>query len=393
MKRGEGYSGVRRLVFGLASLVLACLLPGRALAIQTVVVLDLDGYGVSYETTEVMSQGLRDGFLEEGTFDPLSAYDITEGLSAGQQQNITTARTRLAEARKQMEAGSNVAALRTMAEVLSIHEEAWSWVGRRSELADVHYYIAVAMAASGRKADAVAHLVEAFHLFPAYDSERAVNPPASMARLFVDAYNQLDQGERRSIPGAQIATIGDKLGARYVVTGYVVEDGTVHASLFQDGRLINETTEYAEELPLYPGDPLFLDIATHLVGGFSEPQPAPVVVPSYSSSGPSEFEDFHDIPSVEPLEQTPSSSSTLITDHGSDYSSSRSPRRGRRSRAEIHTDRDPVTEQWWFWTSISAVVVGGGVGLYFALRPDPVEEEPIVEEGDSYTIALDPSGL
>lgn len=379
--------------------VLLLLCPRSAWAIQSIAVLDLDGYGIDYETSQVMTQGLRDGFLEEATFDPLSGYDISEGLAVGQNDSLPRARELLAQARQRTDSGDVSGALRLLAEVLSLHEAAWSWVGRRPELADAHYYTAVALSKLGRTTEAVDHLVECIYLYPGYDEGRAVGSSGGMASLFSRARSQLDEAERRTVPGSRIATIGDRLGAKYVVTGYVVADGTVHVGLYQDGRLVTESTDYADELPLYPGDPFFYDLAVLLVGGERSSAPSAYAAPiGQPSSTEPEFGDFHDIPTVDsdstPTASIGTSDGGHLTDQGSSYDSSHRPpsRRGEHTMKGIRYERKPVAETWWFWTGVTAVVAGGGVGLYLLLRDDSVvSNEPL--EQDSYTITLDPSGV
>ncbi len=386
----------------LVSLCVALMLlgPRSAQAIQSIAVLDLDGYGIDYETAQVMTQGLRDGFLEEATFDPLSGYDISEGLAVGQSDGLPRARELLAQARQQMDAGDTSGALRQLAEVLALHESAWSWVGRRPELADAQFYTAVALAKLGRTSEAVDHLVECIYLYPGYDQGRAVALSGSMPGLFTRARAQLEEAERRTTPGSRIATIGERLGATYVVAGYVVADGTVHVGLYQDGRLVTETTDYASELPLYPGDPFFYDLAVLLVGSEHSGPTAPFSAPmGQSSSSDPEFDDFHEIPTVEPTATgTTSSIGTSdgghLTDQGSAYDSSGRPRRrrGEHTMSGIRYERKPVTETWWFWTGVTVAVAGGGVGLYMLLRDETVDtHDP--QEQDSYTITLDPSGV
>ncbi len=390
---------LRALLTAIAALLLL-LAPGSARAIQSVAVLDLDGYGIDYETAQVMTQGLRDGFLEEATFDPLSGYDISEGLSVGQGDSIRRARELLAEARQKMDAGDTSGALRQLAEVLSIHEAAWSWVGRRPELADAHFFTALALSKLGRTTEAVDHLVECLYLYPAYDQGRAVGTSGAIMSLFSRARIQLEEAERRTVPGSRIATIGDRLGAKYVVAGYIVADGTVHVGLYQDGRLVTETTDYAEELPLYPGDPFFYDLAVLLVGGehSTTPYAAPIGQPSTTEP---EFGDFHEIPTVESSGSTTSTTSSIgtsdgghLTDQGSSYESSRRThrRRSEHTMSGIRYERKPVVETWWFWTGVTVVVGGGATGLYLLLREDVVVTEDPVEQ-DSYTITLDPSGV
>jgi tetratricopeptide (TPR) repeat protein len=41
--------------------------------------------------------------------------------------------------------------------------------------------------------------------------------------------------------------------------------------------------------------------------------------------------------------------------------------------AEVHRG---VTSRWWFWTTIAAVIVGGGVATYFVLRSDGTDIPP-----------------
>jgi hypothetical protein len=395
-------SGAARSRLVLALLVVAALLgPRAALAIQSVVVLDLDGYGVEYDAVQVMTQGLRDGFLEEGTFDPLTGYDISEGLSVGQGDSLRRARELLADARQRMDANDSASALRMLAEVLAIHESAWSWVGRRPELADAHYFTAVALAKLGRSTEAVDHLVECIYLYPGYETGRAIGA-GSVSGLFTRARAQLAAAERRSVPGTRVATISERLSSPYVVTGYVVDDGTVHLSIHQNGRLLTEATDYADELPLYPGDPFFFDMAVRLVGGGSGSTPAsssnsyaPVDVNTGIDDG---FGDFHEIPDVNPEPVHTGSIGTSdgghLTDQGSAYDASRRPsrRRSEHTMKGIRYERKPVVETWWFWTGVTAVVAGAGVGLYILLQDEGViTQDP--QEQESYTVTLDPSGV
>jgi hypothetical protein len=394
----------RRFRVAILALAVWLLLPRAAQAIETIAVLDLDGYGVPWEATQVMTQGLRDGFLEESTFDPLSGYDIAEGLSTGQSDALRRSRELLASARQRMDAGDSGGALRELAEVLSLHESAWSWVARRPELADAHYFTAVALASLGRNTEAVDHLVESLYLYPGYATDRAVDMPASVRSLFSDAVRQIGESERRTVPGSRIATIGERLSARYVVTGYIVADGTVHVGLYGDGRLVTELTDSAEEIPLYPGDPFFLDLASRLVGGQAAPAPAPTLGTSDHQPDEDDLGEFHDIPTVEPSTLGPTGPTSSIgtsdgghlTDQGSSYGRNDRQRRsgGRKGHkvSGIHYDRKPVTETWWFWTSMTAVVAGGGVGLYFLLQDDNTQT-PQTTEQDSYTLTVDPSGV
>jgi hypothetical protein len=54
---------------------------------------------------------------------------------------------------------------------------------------------------------------------------------------------------------------------------------------------------------------------------------------------------------------------------------------GEHVRLDAELAQKPVllTERWWFWAGLSAVVVGIGVGTYYATRPDP--ERPAVPSG------------
>jgi len=48
-------------------------------------------------------------------------------------------------------------------------------------------------------------------------------------------------------------------------------------------------------------------------------------------------------------------------------------------RALLKPDAPGVTERWWFWTAVGAVVVGTAVGTYYASRPEP--ERPALDGG------------
>ena len=49
--------------------------------------------------------------------------------------------------------------------------------------------------------------------------------------------------------------------------------------------------------------------------------------------------------------------------------------------ARLQKDEPALTERWWFWTAIGAVVVGAAAGTYFATRSDPEPERAPVNGG------------
>lgn len=374
-----------------------------ALAAGTIAVLDLDGYGVTWDTAQVMSQGVRDGFLENGDYDPIGGYQIADSVSAGHEAEIKQARTLLAEARVQMDAGNISGALSRLDQVLNLHQKANSWVARRPELADAHYFAAVAYSRTGRSSEALLHLKEALYLYPGYDQTRASNPPVNIKSLFEQARRDIDAEGPRTWSGTQVAAIGRLLGTSNVVAGYVTADGTLYLRLYRDGKVVSEATGKAPEMPLQPGDAYYADMAARIAatgaaGGSTSRSSSSTSSSSTSSSGG----DFADVPALTEDEERDLADEDTegLEEATRDKEEAERERKPGKPTGKIKASRGgiryhkPVTQRWWFWTGIVAVAGGGGYLLYTVLDE---EDRPSADDRhsprDRYSTTVDTSDL
>ena len=366
-------------------------MPSGLAATPRIAVLDLDGYGVDFEATQMMSQGVRDGFLEEGVYDPLDGYQIGDLVSEGHVDDLREARKLLAEARLKVASGQATSALSDLARVLEIHEAANSWVARRAELADAHYFTAVALARSGRSGDALSHIVETLYLYPGYDTDRAMNPASSIQSLFKDAYQAIANQDPHAYSGAELAGVGRLLGTPNVVVGFIRGDGTVELRLYRDGQLEAELVDTVSEIPLPPGDSYYAELARRLAGS----GPPATTYSSVSTASSSSTDDgFVDVPFVEFEDDL----DEIEVGETSVQGAEEKPRRLSRNQRKVGKIKTtggirygkPVYQRWWFWTAIGVAAVGGGVYLYHYLQED---EEPIFTVDDTYSVSADLSGL
>lgn len=379
------------------TLLVGCwLLPGRAFAMPRVAVLALDGYGVSYDDAQTTSRGVRDGFLEEGTLDPLDGYQIADTIATGHEDRIREARKLLAQARGDIDSGRLSTALDKLGRVLEIHERANSWVGRRPELADSHYFTAVALARIGRRTEALTHLMEVLYLYPNYDEDRAYQPSSLVQSLFSEAHRTIASEGPRTWSGPQVANIGEMLGVRHVVVGYVQEGGRIHLQMYVEGRLEAETSGTAEVFPLSPGEPLYSELAGRLARGVAAESGSAGAASSGGSSGStssSSGDGFHEIPTVETEGSEEGQAAAGSEGAESDGRSRRWRRRAGKIRARggIRYNNKPVYQQWWFWTAIGVAAAGGGYYAYSQM--DEGEPEEVTETRQSYTVVVETSGL
>ncbi|MFZ5476251.1 MAG: hypothetical protein ACOZNI_05695 [Myxococcota bacterium] len=327
----------------------------------SVAVLDFDGYGVSRDDALAASQALRDRFLAEGLLDPLSGSDIAGGVSRGEDAALRRARELVASARSKLDAGDVAGAIGALAEGISLHERAWSDVGRRSELADAHWLYAQALLRGGRSAEARAHATEACFLHPRYGRDRATNLTSAQADLLRTAEDTLAKGPRRVRPSAEIAEIAASLEVDFVVTGFVEHDGQVHTRLYAGARLLGEAVATLDQLPPLADDPAWADVALELAGA--------------AGAAPEEGGEDEDLD--EALED--------LDDIG-DLDAPAPRAEPARAPPARRPPGERVTDQWWFWTG--AFFAAGGVGALVGYAVwEPGTE--VVEEPDVWTVRVE----
>lgn len=391
---------MHRLI-GLVCAFLFCL-PAQA---QEVAVLDFDAYGLSFDEAQLVSTGLRDAFLAEGQFYPLADYDIGDRLTAGQETSLTQARQLLSEARADLNLGSASSALRKLEDALALHQATGSQWARRAELADCHYYAAVALSKQGRQSEMLQHLKETLYLYPGYPEVRA---PGGMSGTisggFQRASDELAQDKRRVPSTADIAEVASRLQADAVVVGFVTVEGALYARLIANGEVAGESKVVTEIVPPMPGDPVYSDMAIELASGVAPSSGGSFGggyddgfmggqsdVSSMGTSSEPTFDepDFsYDIPDFDPT-PTPEEAEEEEEQSGrmaqSTSKKKRTPK-ARRGTAKISSgkrvryDDGPVTSKWWFWTATGAVVVGGGTAAtVVVLNNQDTTDEPIDE--------------
>lgn len=376
-----------RSLWGPALLLLFAVLclPGVARAVPTIAVLDLDGYGVSYDSVQVMSQGVRDGFLEVGDFDPISGYQIADLMAAGFEEDLKNSRSLLAEARLDADSGNVSTALRKLDQVLAMHERARSWVGRRPELADAHYFTAVALARAGRNSEALDHLKEVLYLYPAYEVSRAVSPTPAIRSLFDQANREITAAGPRNLPGTLVSAVGKQIGTTNVVHGYVLADGTLCLRMYRDGTVVSEVKGRLAEIPLQPGDPNYAEIATRLTAGGSGSSGSRTTASRPTTTSPTtssaDSQGFYDLPPIDSEEEealAAEDSAGIEEEAAEKQKVSKEKARKNKPAGRIHggnsirVGREPITRRWWFWVGLTAIV-GGGAGYYVYTQIDTTE--------------------
>ena len=400
---------MHRLIGLLCALFLS--LPAQA---QEVAVLDFDAYGLSFDDAKLVATGLQDAFLAEGQFYPLADYDIGDRLSAGQDDALFQARQLLSEARTDLNLGSASTALRKLEDALALHQSTGSQWARRPELADCHYYAAVALSKQGRTSDMLRHLKETLYLYPGYPEARAPGGMSgTLSSGFQRAADELAQEKRRVPSTADIAEVGNRLQVDAVVVGFVTSDRALYARLVANGEVAGESKVMAEVVPPMPGDPVYSDMAIELGSGVASSGGSsfggsaysadPVMGGSYDvgSMGTGDAEpsfdepDFYDIPDFgDPLPETEETEEEAEEqDDGRMATSTKKKRtpKARRGTAKISSgkrvryDDGPVTGKWWFWTATGAVVVGGGTAATIVVlnsqdAGDEPTDEPVNDE-------------
>ena len=299
----------------------------------SVAVVDFDGYGVSTEDARIVSEDLRVALLARGVLDPLSGEDMADGASRGQDAALRRARELVAEGRRAMAAEDPDAAVAAVEEALALHATARSAVGHREELADAWVLFGSGLLELGRGGEAYGAFTEAVGVYPGYAAARGSGVSPGVAELLRAADAARAEAAREDRDGAEVARIAEALQVDFVVTGWVSGDGRMRALLWRNGRAVGDAEGILSDVPPPSSDATVREVARVLTSAAAPPKQ-----------------------SVEPAEAAP------------------------RPANEV-----PVTDRWWFWTGIVAVVGGAGAAVGIVLY-EPAPE--VVEEPDTYTVAV-----
>ncbi len=387
---------------------------------STVAVLEFDGYGVSYDDASLVSQGLRDAFLETSWL-PLSDFDIADRLSAGHEGDISSARRLVSDARGALDRGQASTALSKLRQAQKLHLSAGSDIGRRPELADVSFFLARAYLSLGRRSDAKKALVDCLYLFPGYPDHRAPSMSSGLRSLFAEAGRQVENSPKRILNSDDAARIQDRLNADALVVGYLTSDGTVYARFTRDTTIEAEVSKSSGEVPPFPGQPIYGQLARELVGEGRE-----MVVPAdyggggapyaedgfesgggYGSGGAADdfdalpaFEEDDDFAPPAPEEEIRVIRSPMTdppppeqAGRESGFRTSTEKDARIRSTGRMKYDTGPITHQPWFWGVIAGgAIVGGGVAAIVVLtgeRDGDSDDGSGGSDATSYTLTLE----
>ena len=294
-----------------------------------------------------------------------------------------------------------------LSEVLSLHEAAGSRFGRRSELADAHYYLALGLQKSGRSTEAVQHLVEVLYLYPGYDQVRARAPSGTIKTLFSRARTQLSSDPPRTLPPNEMQVLADRLGVACVIAGWIDSSNRATVRLYGQSKVLAEEVLAVGSPVAEPGNALYADFTAGLsvtLESFAGQLGLGNSSPFETDKGGSDDTqlDFDALPSFG--DEDPDGTEEATQDASKSTKGSKSKVRKTRVRTPktkkkvkvrggggVRYDR-PLTQRWWFWTASAVVVGGGGYYLYTVLSNDPVEPDDGVDEG-AFDLSVDTSGL
>jgi len=372
-----------------------------------VAVLDFDSFGLTHDEASLVSQGFRDAFLEEGRFFPLEGYDISDRLASGREEDLSRARFLVAEARTKLNAGRATQAIQMLEEAESLHRSAGSHIARRAQLSDVYFFLGQAQLRTNRGRDAQESFQKMLKTYPAYQEIRAANVSTSVASA-IERAEATRLGQRRDLRDAgEVQSIANRLGVSVVVVGVVDSNGQLHVRLIQEGRIQGEIRKQLQDVPPFPGDPIYLEMIKELAltvqggsstAGFQAPPDFNQSPQSNSFSSSSNFtEPSFNTDSQAAVGEAQQEEDTPLPDSiGRERSTwwrfwekikrpSREPVTGR-INVSGRTPR-PVTQQWWFWGATGAVVAGGGIAAAVLLGGS--EDSPESGDGPSYSVTIE----
>jgi hypothetical protein len=316
------------------------LLLGVAVA-GTVAVLPLGGQA---DEARIATEGLRDALVVEG-WESLGDYELSDRFAEG--DSLDDARELLASGRKSLDAGRSTDARDQLEQSLALHDRIGSEWLRRTELADVHYLLAVAETRSG--GDPEPHLAEVGRLVEGY------SPPAT--------YGLKTPSTASAAPDVnRLAGLRERLAVEVVVSGEL-RAGVLRVHWFDEGGL--RSAERSVSVAPYAGDELYAGLVSELT------QSGVAVVAEEQQ--PVKFVEVErDEPRDAPVAPTPPRPAEVAVT---------TPVQSPPERIDLDLDRRQA------WLAVGGVaLLGGAVGVAVALNGDGAKGEEIPAR---YTVVIE----
>lgn len=341
-----------------------------------IAVLDFDGYGVSHDDAILVSQGFRDALLESGVFFPIESYDITERYMVGYEEDISRARELVGVGRKYLDSGNLAGALKQFDAARELHQRAGSPLARRPEAADVEYFIGLTYLRQGRTTQAQSAIETTLRLYPGYDTYRAGQKSSQVDSAFERARANIMSGKKVLLEPDEASQIANRLGVSAVLSGYIDVEGVIYARLIEGSRVLNELTWTVEEIPPFPGDPLYGRFVADITAGALDSTSSANFTTQRGFPEAGSDAEFDELPEFEAQDQPAQQNSrrpapTNVAQDPSfrqkvegffrsrDTSSGETTAQIRQEGGRLRYNDVPITQRWWFWTATGAVTVGG----------------------------------
>ena len=297
-------------------------------------------------------------------------------------------------------------ALVLLEEAETAHKRAGSLFGRQSQIADVYFYLGQAQLRLGRSTLAQEAFLRMFAAYPDYDTARAGRVSSSVTSSMSRAKAEWESGTPTLLSMKSASAIARRLRVSAVVVGTVESNGSIRVRLSQNGQVQGDVRRQTSEVPPFPGDPIYADMVSELLGSLSGGVGNSSFSASSSSGNKSEFADAPSFgngsmdSTPEPTEnkgrqEGPSDSPGLPDSLGKDFTPwwqfwKRDKETTRLNQIDVGGVREPITQRWWFWAATGAVVVGGGTAAVIVLSDkDPDPDNPSdADTSTSYTLSI-----
>jgi hypothetical protein len=378
---------MRIFIFGLA--FISSVFSPKIAEAGEVAVLQFDGYGVSFDDASLVSEGVRSAFLEVGDYFPVEAWDFSERMADSTDPTLREARSKYAEGVVEFRAGRYRSSISSFEASIDAHMSVGSHYARREQLADVYFHIGRAQFQIGASTGAMQSFEHVARLYPQYleTRHRGANDSlsGSVRAMISRASSELDAAPRSLPSEVDLQEIALSINVDAIVAGYISADGQIFAQMVSRGRIIGDVNEVSQDVPPFPGDPIFITMVESLLGGVGGVQePSPVESSTQFASNPF---------------GTSGATSSPVPSFVEQSTNQRPPERcvdvwwqvwkTCEATGPLSYASKPVTEEWWFWTATGVAVVGGGVYAWNRWAPESEDPEDVIVDGNSYTLNVD----